>query len=65
MFEIRTDNVILIRSSIRHNSFSTDNVHVFHNAVRNLPTNSMMSYPPDGAAATGEDPIFYRNYSTR
>ncbi|UJR32302.1 hypothetical protein I4U23_019766 [Adineta vaga] len=49
MFEVRTDLVTLIKSSIKHNSFTSPPVDVFQKAVSDVPTDSTIDYsPPEG-----------------
>ncbi|UJR32301.1 hypothetical protein I4U23_019765 [Adineta vaga] len=52
IFEIQPDMVTLIRSSINHNSFSSSRVHLYHNAVSDLPAGSTVKFMPgDGSTA--------------
>lgn len=46
MFEAQPDLVKLIRSSIQHNQFPANRVHVYHNVVNNLASHTNVSYPP-------------------
>jgi FkbM family methyltransferase len=58
LFETRLDMVALIHASIEENSFPDSRVHVFHNGVSDVPSNSIMRYsPPADPATNTEDPI--------
>ena len=55
MFDAQSDMVKLIRSSIIHNKFPANRVHVYHNVVSNLASHTNVSYPPGDASSTVVD----------
>jgi FkbM family methyltransferase len=48
IFEVQPDYADLIRTSIALNNFSTSRVHVLQKAVSDLPSNSQLTFSPEG-----------------
>ncbi|UJR32299.1 hypothetical protein I4U23_019763 [Adineta vaga] len=57
MFEIQSDMISLIRSSIQHNAFSDSRIFVYHNAVSDEPNGTTVTYVPEGSATKISDGI--------
>ncbi|CAF1254847.1 unnamed protein product [Adineta ricciae] len=58
MFDAQYDMIKLIRSSIIHNKFPADRVHVYHNVVNNLASHTNVSYPPgDGSSVVTDNSV--------
>ncbi|UJR32300.1 hypothetical protein I4U23_019764 [Adineta vaga] len=61
LFEAQPDMIKLLHSSIKQNIFPTTRVHVYHNVVTNLPSNTNVSFPPgDGSVAMVDNPVTVR-----